>query len=165
MGTSDPIASTTSLLSTNTTSSSFDPNKKKDRTKRPPLQKDYAAALSALQCRYGLPDDSTYTYTPLPPPSRRSATPQYLPTPANPAGSALTSSARVAPLPAKKKGEEKAKAHPSPLALLWARYRSSGSSVPPSPLFSSPSKGEGLSGNADEKIGKADVAVASHPIG
>jgi hypothetical protein len=162
MGTSDPIASTTSLLSTNTTSSSFDPQKK-DRTKQSPPQKDYAAAFSALQCKYGLPDATMTTSTPLPLPSRKLATPQFLPTPANPAGFTRSSAARVSPLPTKKQRGEKAKT-PSPLALLRARFRSSNPPLLPSPRCSSPSEGEGLTGNADE-IGKADAAITPQPIG
>jgi len=158
------MASTTSLLSTDTTSSSFDP-KKQDRAKRPPPPKDYSAALSALQGKYGLADAST---TSVPPPlsSKKPATPQYLPSPGDPAGSAPSSSASVAPLPAKQLRGEKAKTHSSPLALLRARYRSGGSPVPPSPLSSSASSdGEGSRGKGDRKIRKADAAMASQPFG
>ena len=155
------MASTTSLLSTDTSSSSFDP-KKQDRTKRPPPQKDYAAAFSMLQSKYGLADAATTTK--LAHPSKKPATPQYLPTPANPAGSTPSSSASVAPLPAKKQEGEKAKTHSSPLALLRTRCRFGGSPVPPSPLSSSvSSEGEGLRGKGDKKIRKAVSATAWVP--
>jgi len=161
------MASTTSLLSTDTTSSSFDP-KKQDRAKRPPPQKDYATALSTLQSKYGLrlaDDATTASGSPLPLSSKKPATPQNLPSPANPAGSTPSSSARLAPIPAKQQRGEKAKALSSPLALLRARYRSRGSLVPPSPLSSSASsEGEGLRGKGDGKIRKADAATASRPI-
>lgn len=160
MDTSDPMTSTTSLLSTNTTSSSFDP-KKEDKNKRPPPQKDFAAAFSALQSKYGLPNATTST--PLPPPSRKSVAPQYLPAPANPAGSTPRLSSQVAPLPAKQQRGEKAKPHPSPLALLRARYRSGGSPVPPSSLSAScPSEGEGSRGKEDKNITEADGTAIYH---
>ena len=156
------MASTTSLLSTGTRSSSFDP-KKQDRTKQPPPQKDYAAAFSTLQSKYGLADATTAT--PVPPRSKKPATPQYLPTPANPADSTPSSSAGGVPVPAKHQRGEKAKTHSSPLAFLRARYHSGGSPVLPSPLSSSDStEGVGSKGKGDNKTSTAVAATALRPI-
>lgn len=152
------MASTTSLLSTDTTSSSFDP-KKQDRTKRPPPQKDYSTAFSAPQGRYGLADASMFT--PLPPSSKKPATP----TPANPGGSTPSSSARVAPLPVKQERGEKAKTRSSPLALLRASYHSGGSPVPPSSSASSEGREPGGKGDNLKRDRKVDAATASQPIG
>jgi len=70
MSDSDPMASSASLLTTNTTSSSFDPSKR-DKTKQSQGQKDYAAALAMLQSKYGLHDSSALP-TPIPPLSKKS---------------------------------------------------------------------------------------------
>ena len=67
---SDPMASSASLLTTNTTSSSFDPTKS-GKSKQSRGQKDYAAALSMLQSKYGLHDSSALS---MPPPSKKSPT-------------------------------------------------------------------------------------------
>src|SRR5712671_402464 len=110
MSDSDPTTSTASLLTTNTTSSSFDPSNK---TKRPRSQKDYAAALSTLQSKYGLPEASALT-VPLPLSSSKSPTSSKPSSgPARPLATTASSSTAV----------EKAKKGNSSLSLLWAKYR------------------------------------------
>ncbi|KAI0292403.1 hypothetical protein BC826DRAFT_969572 [Russula brevipes] len=81
--------STTSLLSTNTTSSSFDPTRGK--TKPPQVRKDYATAFSTLQSKYGIPEISSMS-APVPLPSKKSPTSKPLPALAEPLGTTNPSS-------------------------------------------------------------------------
>lgn len=85
MSDSSLMASSASLLTTNTSSSSFDPTKS-NKTKQPRGQKDYAAALSTLQSKYGLHvHDSSALSIAIPPPSKKQSltpTPKSSPVPA-----------------------------------------------------------------------------------
>jgi hypothetical protein len=116
-------ASTTSLLSTNTTSSSFSPTK--GGTKPPQVQKDYATALAMLQSKYGISEISSMS-APVPLPSKKSPTSKPLSALAEPLGTTNpSSSTTTAHLPTKQGKVGKAqKRHSSAFSLLWAGYHS-----------------------------------------
>src|SRR6266850_1626636 len=118
MSDSDPMGSSASLLTTNTTSSSFDPTKTKRVT--PQRQKDYSAALSTLQSKYGLPNLSSPS-TPLLPPSKKSLTSKPPSAPSKPLATMPSLPTTRAPVPANQGNDEGAKKGHS--SSFWDRYR------------------------------------------
>jgi len=142
-------ASTTSLLSTNTTSSSFDPTKGK--TKPPQVRKDYATAFGTLQSKYGISDLSSIPAPVLPPSSKKSPTSKPLSPLAEPLGTTNPSSSTAAHLPTKQGTVGKAqKRHSSALSFLRAGYHSISQLAHSSPQSSSATReGEERGDNGD----------------
>ncbi|KAI0292195.1 hypothetical protein B0F90DRAFT_285864 [Multifurca ochricompacta] len=164
MDDSNPMASTASLISTNTTSSSFSPQQKANG-KHLPVKKDYAAALSALQSKYGLSDASA-TSTPAPLSSNKSSTSKHLSTPNNFPSTTPPSSASAASVSAERqRAGRTAKKFSSPLALLRAKYQTRSSLVPSSSSSPLAALGGEQSGRKeDKKIKKADADTVSKHI-
>ncbi|KAI9450248.1 hypothetical protein F5148DRAFT_1290948 [Russula earlei] len=158
----NPLASTASLLTANTTSSSFNPSKA-DATKRPKSQKDYAAALSTLQSRFGLPQASPIT-APLLPPSKKPPTLKSLSAPPQPLGTTPSSYTTATLPPAGQGGAGWAKkGHSSLLSLFRAHSRkpSSPHSSSALPEMEEPgAEGDGEMGCSDRR----DVAMSNAPL-
>lgn len=154
---SDPMASSASLLTTNATTSPFDPSKR-DKIKQSQGQKDYAAALAMFQSKYGLHDSSALP-TPIPPLSKKSPTSKSSSEPAMSLATMLPSST-IAPSPASRGKEDGSKRNrPSPLSLLQAKYRPRSWLAPSFPqFFSALPEGEEQETNNDG-IRKADSKV------
>lgn len=116
------MASSASLLSTTTTSSSFDPMKS-DKTRHARGQKDYAAALSMLQSQYGHHRSSALSSAIIPPSSKKSPTPKPYSDPAMSPETTSPSPFTTAPSFTNRPKEAGSKRKQScPLYMLWAKY-------------------------------------------